>query len=109
MRALEKRLERAEQMARAKGKVSLDCICFPPNEQPCFDLPMDEKIAARLKCPLHGERFVQFAHVYVARWLREKEKKRWLQRSEQFRKAWLASFPNELSLPEDEQARATGD
>jgi hypothetical protein len=69
---------------------------------------MDEKIALEVRCPLHGERFVQFARVYVARWLREKEKKRWLQRSEQFHKAWLASFPNELSVPEEGQARATG-
>ena len=89
-------------MAKTKGRFSPDCICFPPHEQPCFGLPIEEKIAAELKCPLHGDRFVQFLPIYVSQWCRENEKKRWPQHSEQFRKAWLASFPNELWPAEEE-------
>src|SRR5436305_10056209 len=93
MRALEKRLERAEQMARAKGKVSLDCICFPLNEQPFFASPQDEEIAAKAKCPIHGERFQPCFHIYIAQWRMENERKRWLRLSPQYHKAWHASFP----------------
>jgi hypothetical protein len=102
-RTFEKRLERAEQIATIKGRVSPDCICFPPNEQPFFGFPIEEKTAAEVRCPLHGDRFMRFFRLYVPPWRRENERKRWAQRSEQFRKAWLASFPNELWPAEEEQ------
>ena len=83
-------------MAKAKGRVSAECICFPPNEQPFFGFPIEERIAAKVRCPLHGERFMHFFRLYVPPWRRESERKRWAQRSEQFRKAWLVTFPAEL-------------
>ena len=101
-KALLARIERAEQAAKAQSKFSSECISFPPNEQPFFGFPIEEKIAAELKCPLHGDRFMRFFRLYVPSWRRENERKRWAQRSEQFRKAWLASFPNELWPAEEE-------
>jgi hypothetical protein len=95
-KSFEIRLVRAEQLARKKGKAGSDCICFPENEQPFFGFPIEEKLADEVKCPLHGERFMHFFRLYVPGWRRESERKRWAGRSEQFRKAWLASFPNEL-------------
>jgi hypothetical protein len=97
-RNLMARIENAEKVADAKlGQTfSGSCICFPKNEQPCFAWPIEEQIAAQLKCPLHGERFKppQF-FVYVAKWLREKLPGfLWSRHSEQYRKAWFASFPS---------------
>jgi len=96
-RNLMARIENAERAADAAlGQTfSGGCICFPKNEPPFFGLPMEEQIAAKVKCPLHGERFkpTQF-HVYVAKWLREKLPNLLYSRhSEQYRKAWFASFP----------------
>jgi hypothetical protein len=99
------RIERAERAARAKTgqEYQADCICFPEKEQPFFGLPIELEIASKMNCPLHGERFKpQPFLVYVARWLREKLWKHlWSQHSEQYRKAWFASFPPEL-WPADE-------
>jgi hypothetical protein len=77
------------------GEGSLNCICFPENEQPFFCSPDEELVAARVKCPLHGNRFRQpISHIYVSAWLAEKEPARRRQRlSAQCRKAWAASFP----------------
>jgi hypothetical protein len=92
------RLEQAEEAAKTQLKFSAECICFPEREQPFFNWPSEERIAAEVKCPLHGERFrpVTF-FVYVSKWLREKQR-HFLQnrRSDQYRKAWYASFPPEL-------------
>ena len=106
-RNLMARIEKAEQVAEAKlGQTfSGGCICFPKNEQPFFGLPIEEQIAAKVKCPLHGERFkpTQF-HVYVAKWLREKlPGLLWRRPSEQYRKAWFASFPPELWPAEEDE------
>jgi hypothetical protein len=95
-KSFEIRLVRAEQLARKKGKAGSDCICFPENEQPFFGFPIEEKLADEVKCPLHGERFMHFFRLYVPGWRRESERKRWAGRSEQFRKAWLVTFPAEL-------------
>lgn len=96
-RNLTARIENAEKVADAKlGQTfSGRCICFPKNEQPFFGLPVEEQIAAEVKCPLHGERFESKPfHVYVSKWLREKQPKLlWSRHSEQYRKAWFASFP----------------
>jgi hypothetical protein len=91
-RTFGKRLERAEQIAKTKGKVSPDCICFPGNEQPFFASPQDQEIAVKTKCPIHGERFQPRIHIYVAQWRIENEKKRWLHLSPQYHKAWHSSF-----------------
>jgi hypothetical protein len=101
-RTFEKRIERAEQMAKMKGRFSPGCICFPANEQPFFGFPIEEKITTEVRCPLHGERFMHFFRLYVPPWRRESERKRWAGRSEQFQKAWLASFPSELWPAEEE-------
>ena len=94
------RIESAERAADAAlGQTfSESCICFPKNEPPFFGLPIEEQIAAKLRCPLHGERFKtrQF-HVYVSAWLRQKQPKLlWDRHTEQYRKAWSATFPPEL-------------
>ena len=79
------------------GKVSSACICFPENEQPFFCSPSEEQIAARVKCPLHGNRFKQpIPHIYVSAWLVETQPARRLKGSPQARKAWAASFPPDL-------------
>jgi hypothetical protein len=94
------RIENAERLAdAAMGQTfSGGCICFPKDEPPFFGFPIEEQIATRVKCPLHGDRFkpLQF-YVYVSAWLREKLPNLLRSRhSEQFRKAWFASFPPEL-------------
>jgi hypothetical protein len=101
-RTFEKRLERAEQMAKRMGTVSPECLCFPVNEPPFFGFPIEEQIAAKVKCPLHGERFKPLYHIYVPGWRRESEKKRLHGLSEQYHKAWFASFPPELWPAEEE-------
>ncbi len=92
------RIARAEEVAKAQLRFSPQCICFPENEPPFFNWPIEQEIAARVKCPLHGNRFepVKF-FVYVSQWLREK-RLILLQthHSEQYRKAWDAGFPPEL-------------
>jgi hypothetical protein len=72
------------------------CICFPEDEQPFFGRG-EERIAASVKCPLHGERFKPTAFdVYVSEWRRKKEPLRRQRLSPQYRKAWAASFPPRL-------------
>ena len=91
------RIERAEDAAKAKSKFVAECVCFPEREQPSFNWPIEQKIAAQVRCPLHGERFKPLTYfVYVAKWLREKRP--YLletHHSEQYRRAWYASFPAE--------------
>ena len=67
---------------------------------------LEEQIAAKVKCPLHGERFKQLQfRIYVAKWLREKLwKLMWIRRSEQYRKAWFAAFPQELWPAEEDMS-----
>jgi hypothetical protein len=101
-RTFEKRIERAEQIAKMKGRVSPDCICFPAKEPPFFGFPIEQQIAAKVKCPVHGERFKPLYHIYVPGWRRESEKKRWLGLSQQYHKAWHASFPPDLWPAEEE-------
>ena len=94
IRTLLKRIEQAEKALKAQSVFSVDCICFPENEPPFFCFPSEEEIAAKVKGPLHGNRFKQNAfHIYVAKWRREGEKKRRQRLSSQYRKAWLAAFP----------------
>jgi hypothetical protein len=64
VQGFEKRIERAELAAKAQSKFSAECICFPADEPPFFGLPIEEQIAAKVKCPLHGNRFAPtFSHL----------------------------------------------
>ena len=109
-RSLLARIENAEWVADAAlGQMfSGCCICFRKNEPPSFGWPDDEEMAARVKCPLHGERFKPTRYfVYMAKWLREKiPELLWSWHSEQYRKAWFASFPADREtgpITEDEK------
>jgi hypothetical protein len=84
----ERRLERAEHAVKTQSKFSTDCICFPENEPPFFGFPLEQEIAAKVKCALHGDRFEPRFYIYVPRWRRENEKKvRWFRLSPQYHKA----------------------
>ena len=96
-RTLLARIERVEKAAEAQSIFSPDCICFPANEPHFFCFLIEEQFAAKVKCPLHGERFkpIRF-HIYVGKWRREGEPHRRQVLSPQYRKAWDAGFPPEL-------------
>jgi hypothetical protein len=97
LRALLRRISKLEEGLEAQSIGSRDCICFPAKEQPFFYSSFEEPIAAKVKCPLHGNRLRQpFFHVFVSQWRREKEPARRLRLSAQYRKEWEASFPPEL-------------
>ena len=100
------RIERLEQAAKPESEFLPDCICFPAKEPPFFGFPIEREIAARVKCPLHGERFVLRPHIYAAKWRRQGEKMRRERLSPQYHKAWNVSFPPELWPAEEEE---TGD
>jgi hypothetical protein len=87
------RIERLEQAARAQSRFSAECICFRAHEPPFFGFPVEEQIAAKVKCPLHGERFKPLFHLYVPGWRRESEKKRWPGLSQQYHKGMARQFP----------------
>lgn len=92
-----KRLERAEGAAKAQSKFSPHCICFPENEQPFFSSPIEQKLAANLKCPTHENRFKPRTFIYVSKWLRDKQPHLLQTRhGAQYRKAWFATFPPDL-------------
>jgi hypothetical protein len=85
VRTLLKRIERTEKAFKAQSIFSVDWICFPEKEQPCFCSASD---AAAVKCPLHGDRFKrQRFFVYVAAWRQAKEPARRQRLSTQYRKA----------------------
>lgn len=100
--SLQKRIERAELVAKTQSRFSPQCICFPDKEPPFFNWPVEQEIAAKAKCPLHGERVKPAYFVYRSKWLREKrEELLQTHHSEQYRKAWYASFPADLWLAEE--------
>jgi hypothetical protein len=103
------RIERAEEALKEKSLFSSYCICFPEKERPSFGFPIEMEIAGRVKCRLHGQRFTPIFHIYVPIWLREKLwKDLATNHSEQYRKAWFASFPPEL-WPAEEEEIETGE
>ena len=59
------------------------------------------EVAAKVKCPLHGARFVRQGFIYVSQWERAKRHVLLKRRSEQYRTAWVASFPAELCPTEE--------
>jgi hypothetical protein len=103
-RTLQNRIERAEQAARADERFPTQCTCFPAKKQPFVGCPVEIEIAAAVKCPLHGDRFDREYFVYVSKWLRVKLWRHlWTHRSEQYRRAWFASFPASLWPAEEEE------
>ena len=102
IRTLLKRIEQAEKALKARSIFSADCVCFPENEQPFFCFPSEEEIAAKVKCPLHGNRFRRTTfHIHVAKWRLESEPIRRQRLSSQYQKAWLASFSKDLNAARD--------
>ena len=83
------------------------CICFPENEHPSFGFRVELEIAARVKCPIHGDRSRTWGFLYAAKWFRERQKIRRESLSPQFQRAWLASFPPDL-WPAAEEETADG-
>jgi hypothetical protein len=96
------------------------CICYPAGYKPLVGFPILDPIAFLVKCPLHGDRFNGRdvgPDIYVAAWSREKIyrliwsrspslaifSKLPRQASEQYRKAYLASFPPDLWPAEEEK------
>jgi hypothetical protein len=107
-RSVLKRLEQAEAALKSQSIFSQDCICFPEKERPTFGFPIEMEIAGEVKCPLHGERFRPLFHLYTPKWLREKLWRHLAthlatHHSEQYRRAWLASFPPDLWPAEEEE------
>jgi hypothetical protein len=57
-----------------------------------------------VKCPAHGERFKMLEYrVFVAGWKRDENIRLLYKHSEQYRKAYAASFPPELWPAEPER------
>lgn len=106
---LGRRLARLEQAIGEKVEAPFDdCICFPRKEQPFFGFEIEKEIAAAVKCPCHGDRFrSDWSFVYVSKWRRATEWKRRDRLSQQYQKAWLASFPADL-CPAKEEADDDG-
>ena len=90
------RIEKIEERIKKLSKYSSACICFPETEPPSFGFAVMRDIAFRVKCPLHGERFKVFSHLYVPRWHREHADRYRHLGSRQYQKAWMASFPLNL-------------
>jgi len=81
------------------------CICFPLSEPPRFFYPEEQEIASRVKCPMHEERFqreMPSLFVYVPLWLLKRRYQVYLDQSEQYRRAWEASFPDWPTREEDD-------
>ena len=105
LKRVEKIERRSKEIAEARSMYSAECICFPENEPPSFGFPIEQEIASRVKCPLHGNRWKwTFHRIYVSKWLREKFERKRETLSPQHRKAWTASFPPNLWPAEEEEA-----
>jgi len=104
LKRIEKIERRSKEIAEAHSMYSLECICFPENEPPYFGFPIEQEIAFRVKCPLHGNRWKwTFHRLYVSKWLREAFERKRETLSPQHRKAWAASFPPNLWPAEEEE------
>jgi hypothetical protein len=71
------------------------CLCFPVDEQPDFRGQADAEEAAKVLCPLHGQRFqtVVRRSLYRARRFSVVDfEKGWPHRSAQYQKAMRASL-----------------
>jgi hypothetical protein len=88
-----------ERLVRGKTIFTQRCICFPSNEGLFFLYPGVQQVAFQVKCPLHCDRFVNAKEfdsgMMVFEGIDSREVEvgyRWRHRSEQYRKAWNASF-----------------
>jgi hypothetical protein len=124
MSTFAKRVEKLEmqleQRARIRSRLDPKCICYPEGTVPWVGFPILEWIAFLVKCPLHGDRFKPGGFfLYVSKWMRENQhrlilnrlsyyifSKRSRQVSEQYRKAYLASFPSDLWPGQEEDEKA---
>ena len=88
-----KRIERLELATKSSMNSSVECICFPRHRSPFFFYCGVEEIAFRVKCRIHGDRFVTASSSFMDDLHREFEVGRlWHVDTEQYRKAWNASF-----------------
>jgi hypothetical protein len=109
---IEKIRHRLDRLAAEQSTYSPDCICFPEACGSAVGFPILKDIAFCVKCPRHGDRFVQSGFMYVSEWMRgklyrvsttrESSFMRWRKRPEKHIKAYLASFPPDL-FPGDEE------
>jgi hypothetical protein len=83
--------------------VRIDEMVMPPS----FGFRVEMEIAARVKCPIHGDRSKSWYFSYSPKWHRKRQKTRREGLSPQFQKAWLASFPPDL-WPAEEEETADG-
>jgi hypothetical protein len=99
-----KRIRRAEVLAKEKSRAEhlAKCTCFPEHESPSFLYPGIEELASSLKCPLHGQRF-RYSQALDADASKIDLEIGWVWRhaSEQYRKAWNATF-QDSSWPAEE-------
>lgn len=102
---LEKLQGEVDDLITKRGRMSATCICFPKSEPPRFWYPKEQEIASRVKCPIHGERFErrEHFHCYPPLWLLQKRYTTYISLSEQYRRAWAASFPHWPHRQEDDE------
>jgi hypothetical protein len=88
-------IERAMQSRRVTIARLGDCICF--NRAPFFFYEPVREIALQVPCPVHGQRTTQEASYNALDDLRREWEigSWWPHDSEEYRRAWNASFQNE--------------
>jgi len=103
-RRLDKLSYQVDQLIATRGRMSSTCICFPLSELPRFFYPEEQEIASRVKCLIHGERFQRRENVarFFSMWMLERRYQSYLLRSEQYRRAWEAGFPDWPTKEEDD-------
>ena len=103
-RRLDKISDQVDQLVATRGRMSSACICFPLSEPPRFFYPEEQEIASRVKCAIHGERFQRREGLsrFYSMWMLERRFQSYLCRSEQYRQAWKASFPDWPTREEDD-------
>lgn len=103
------RLERAEhsltELIRQRSLYSADCICFPKDDPPRFFSSKEQEIALAVKCPIHGQRFEPQVGLdrMIAMWMILSRYTVFVGRSEQYRPAWAAAFPDWPHREEDDE------
>lgn len=94
--SLRNRLVKLERREREVA-IEADCICFPPDEPPELRLQAERAAAKAVRCPLHGERFKNWAPtIYrVIRLPAHLDPASWAWHSPQYIKAMEASFASD--------------
>jgi hypothetical protein len=81
-----------------KTKFTDKCICFPSDREPFFLYPGLQQLAFQVKCPFHGDRFVNAKEFEIGMEFEGCDPRElevgfyWRHADEQYRKAWNASF-----------------